>query len=188
MTYQRPDSLFFEGKTISLNTYYLDDYLINFTDWSPLYYIDTSLHRGYEASFEIVGDQMLIKDVLSYKENEGFHLLSYVDELFPKSKKAFWVSSMIRIDKYRGYFDEAEPEEGIFEYLKVYKGDYLGKHVMNYQELQLFKREQFEYFLISDDYPPIYNLWKRNNPTITDEAIQKIVLDDIMRYTKQVYV
>ncbi|MFC0427302.1 hypothetical protein [Chryseobacterium scophthalmum] len=110
------------------------------------------------------------------------------DEIFP-SNKFEWYSGLIRIDDFRGEFDK-EPQNGIFEYLQIENGNFIQKRVFNYEELQKFKKEQYEYFLLSDEIEIIYDFWRKNNEEgiINKEKLNKIISENIMTYTRKVYV
>jgi hypothetical protein len=56
--------------------------------------------------------------------------------------------------------------------------------------LQKFKKEQYEYFLLSDEIEKVYDLWRNNNENgiINKENINKIIFENIMHYTRKVYV
>lgn len=99
------------------------------------------------------------------------------------------VFRLIRIDDFRGEFD-LEPKDGIFEYLEIVKGNFKQKRIFNYVELQEFKKAQFEYFLISEEIEHIYDFWRRNNENgiIKKDVVNKIILENIMEYTREVYV
>jgi hypothetical protein len=113
---------------------------------------------------------------------------SFSDEIFPNNKFE-WYSGLIRVDDFRGEFDE-EPENGIFEYLQIENGTFIKKMVFEYNELQDFKKEQYEYFLLSDDVELLYDFWRKNNENgiINKESVNKIIYRNIMEYTRKVYV
>ena len=147
----------------------------------------SALWRGYVAIFEIKNNELLIKDI-NWLTDVDFNMKSLREEIFPNNKFE-WYSGLIRIDEFRGEFNK-EPLNGIFKYLQIEDGNFIKKRIFNYDELQKFKKEQFEYFLISDDIEKVYDIWRKNNVngTIDKERINEIIFTNIMRYTQKVYV
>lgn len=188
MTRQIPDRLIFENKEYHLNNYILDDYFREFPEKMPHFEIScTALWRGYIAVFEIKNKELLIKEIDCLTDID-FNLKSLRNEIFPDNKFE-WYSGLIRIDDFRGEFDK-EPENGIFEYLQIENGNFVQKRIFSYEELQKFKKEQYEYFLLSDEIEKVYDLWRKNNDNgiINKESINKIIFENIMQYTRKVYV
>jgi len=188
MTQQIPDKLIFENKKYYLNDYLLDGYFREFPEKTPKAEIlCTGLWRGYIATFKIKNKELIIHEIESLI-NIDFNTKSWRDEIFPNNKFE-WYSGLIRIDDFRGEFDR-EPENGIFEYLQIEEGNLIQKRIFNYDELQKFKKEQYEYFLLSDEIEKVYDLWRNNNENgiINKENINKIIFENIMHYTRKVYV
>jgi hypothetical protein len=81
-------------------------------------------------------------------------------------------------------------ENGIFEYLQIEEGNFIQKRIFNYDELQKFKKEQYEYFLLSDEIEKVYDLWRNNNENgiINKENINKIIFEKYHALYPKVYV
>lgn len=179
MTRQAGDILYFEGKQYFLNHYILDRYFLLHPDKKPVNdFVRTDMWRGYVAQFEIKDNQLFVL-------NKEYNFR----DLFPNNGKLEWYSGLIRIDDFRSEFD-LEPPNGIFEYLEILKGDFIQKRVFDFDELQKFKNEQYEYFLLSEEIEAVYEFWRSNNENgiINIDAINKIILENIMNYTEYVYV
>jgi hypothetical protein len=188
MTQQIKDKLIFENKEYYLNVELLEDYFREFPKKRPELKIScTALWRGYIAVFEIKNKELLIKEI-DWLTDVDFNMKSLKDEIFPNNKFE-WYSGLIRIDDFRGEFDK-EPENGVFEYLQIENGNFIQKRVFNYEELKKFKKEQYEYFLLSDEVEIIYNFWRKNNEEgiINKESLNKIIFENIMHYIRKVYV
>lgn len=188
MTRQITDKLIFENKEYYLNEELLESYFREFPEKKPEIKIScTALWRGYVAVFEIKNKELLIKEI-NWLTDVNFNLKSLREEIFPNNKFE-WYSGLIRIDDFRGEFD-TEPQNGIFEYLQIENGNFIQKRIFNYDELQKFKKEQYEYFLLSDEIEIIYDFWRKNNEEgiINKENLNKIIFDNIMTYTRKVYV
>ena len=187
MTQQIRDTLLFEGKQYYLNSEILEGYFREFPELQPeTDVVCTALWRGYIARFEIRDDQLFIAD-LEIMAYDDLSTKSVLDEICPNNKKFEWYSGLIRIDEFRGEFDN-EPLEGLFEFLEIKNGNFVQKRIMNHAQLERFKQEQFDYFMISDDYTAVYELWKTNNEGIAVETINNSIREEILRYTREVYV
>ena len=187
MTIQISDGLIYEGQTYAMSNELLRDYFIKFPERQPSTdVVSTALWRGYIATFEIKKDELFVVelDVMTGKELDTAPIL---EKAFPDGTKMDWYSGLIRIDEFGGYLDK-EPRDGIFEFLEIYQGVLIQKRVMNYEELQRFKEEQYEYFLISDEVEAVYQLFEENNEGITRKRINEIIRGYILFYTKEVYV
>lgn len=188
MTHQIRDKLIYEHQEYYLNVELIEPYFREHPEKRPEFEIScTALWRGYVAVFEVRNNELLIKQ-LDWLTDVDFNVQSFRNELFPNNKFE-WYSGLIRIDDFRGEFDE-EPENGIFEYLEIENGNFKQKRTFNFEELQAFKKEQYEYFLLSDEVESLYEFWRRNNENgiINKEHVNEIVLKNIMEYTKKVYV
>lgn len=188
MTQQIRDTLIYENHKFYLNVELIEQYFREFPEKRPdLLFQCTALWRGYIAEFEIK-DNALCINKFDWLADIDFNMKSFRQEIFPENKFK-WYSGLIRIDDFRGKFD-SEPENGIFEYLEIIKGNFKQKRIFNYSELQEFKREQFEYFLMSEEMEKIYDFWRINNEheIINKENINGIILENIMEYTREVFV
>lgn len=188
MTRQIQDKLIYENQEFYLNRELIEEYFREFPEKRPEFNVlCIALWRGYIAEFEVADNELLVKN-LDWLADIDFNMKSIRDEIFP-SNKFEWYSGLIRIDDFRGEFDH-EPENGIFEYLEIVKGNFKQKRVFNYSQLQEFKKVQFEYFLISDEIEIIYDFWRKNNENgiINKESINKVIFENIMEYTREVYI
>lgn len=188
MTQQIQDKLIYENQEFYLNRELVEEYFREFPEKRLEFTVScTALWRGYIAEFEVKNNELYINklDVLG---DINFNMKSVRNEIFPKNKFE-WYSGLIRIDDFRGEFD-SEPENGLFEYLEIVEGNLIQKRTYNYLELQEFKKEQYEYFLMSEEVENLYHFWRKNNETgiINRENVNKIILENIMDYTRKVYV
>ena len=177
MTTQAQDILHYNGTQYYLTQELLEGYFNEYPDKRLDNSFEcTAMWRGYIAEFEIKDNQLFVL-------NSDYEL----GDLFPNNGKYEWYSGLIRIDPFRGEFDH-EPENGIFEFLEIANGNLIQKRTFNYEQLQQFKKQQFEYYLISDDINTVYEFWKtRNiNNRINIEQLNKIIEKDILKYLKHV--
>lgn len=188
MTRQIRDKLIFGNQEFYLNVELIEEYFREFPEKRPKFKIQcTSLWRGYVAKFEIRNNELIINE-LNWLTDIDFNMKSLRDEIFPNNKFE-WYSGLIRIDDFRDEFD-LEPDEGIFEYLQVENGNFIKKMVFDYEELQDFKKEQYECFLLSSEVEILYDFWRKNNEKgiINIENVNKIIYKNIMNFTRKVYV
>ncbi|SFO07427.1 hypothetical protein SAMN05421741_11921 [Paenimyroides ummariense] len=179
MTRQADDILYIDNKKIYLNNFILEDYFDEFPEKRPVNnFVSTAMWRGYIAEFEIRDNQLF---VLNRDYNLG--------DLFPNNGKYDWYSGLIRIDDFRDEFD-LEPINGIFEYLEILDGNFIQRRIFTYEELQDFKKEQYEYFLLSEEIETVYEFWRKNNENgvVNKENLNTIIAENIMTLTKRVYV
>ena len=187
MTRQIPDILYYKKRKFYLNQELLEDYFRENPDVKPaIDVLSTALWRGYTAQFEIRNNELLIKEI-DWLTGSNFEFTSKLSEVFSDGNKFSWYSGLIRIDDFRGEFDN-EPQDGVFEFLEILEGNLIQKRAMNYKELQSFKEEQYEYFMVFDDPNRIYELFKKNNADITEERVNEIIRERILYYTRKVYV
>lgn len=188
MTRQITDKLIYQNREYNLNVELLENYFREFPNKRPALEVScTALWRGYVAIFKIKNDELLIEKI-DFLSDINFNMLPLKNEIFP-NQKFEWYSGLIRIDDFRGEFD-SEPENGTFEYLQIENGNVIQKRVFNYKELQDFKKEQYEYFLLSDEVEKIYEFWRGNNENgfINKEELNKVIFDNIMEYSSKVYI
>lgn len=178
MTRQIKDVLIYEGNEYPLNQTILEPYFKRFPEKKPESdVVCTALWRGYIATFEIVKDELLIKDLDVFQSIKP--KLTTYENIFPDNKFS-WYSGLIRIDKFRGEFDD-EAEDATFEYLEIYRGVLIQKRVMNYTELCEFKAEQFEYFKETEAYKEVFNMWLDNNPKMSHKKINEYIFSQLIQ-------
>ena len=178
MTKQAQDILHYNQTEYSLNQEILEEYFREYPEKRPENdFVSSAMWRGYIAEFQIRENQL-------YVLNRDYNLA----DLFPDNGRLEWYSGLIRIDDFGGEFSE-EPKNGIFEYLEILKGNLIRHRKFDYEELQTFKKEQFKYFLISDEIELVYEFWRKNNENgiINKDGVNKIIAERIMEYTKEVY-
>jgi hypothetical protein len=188
MTRQITDKLIYQSREYYLNVELLENYFREFPSKRPAFEVScTALWRGYVAVFKIKNDELLI-DKIDFLSDIDFNMMSLKNEIFPNNKFE-WYSGLIRIDDFRGEFD-SEPEDGIFEYLQIENGNFIQKRIFDYRDLQDFKKEQYEYFLLSEEVEKLYDFWRRNNENgiVNKDELNKIIFKNIMEYTNKVYV
>ena len=186
MTKQIKDILHFDRNEYTLNVELLESYFSDHLERRPRPRVMmTALWRGYVATFEIKNDELFVKDLEIFTNLEKWATESVLDKAFPDSKKLTWFSGLVRIDEYRGEYDDEKPGS-IFKFLEIRNGNLIKLRSLSYEELQLFKNEQFALFKQSGNYDPILSHLK--NKGMTDEKANDFIAENILEYTKEVLV
>src|SRR6478672_7312803 len=169
MTTQIRDRLIFNGEEYFLNKSLLERFFGQFPQKRPKIEISsTALWRGFVATYEIAESKLFINDVEIFSGTD-LDMKSIIDDVCIE-REFSWYSGLIRIDDFRGEFDNL-PENGIFEFLEIRDGNFIQKRIYNFTELQNFIEQQYQLFILTDEADIISNLWRKNNPGITDEEI-----------------
>lgn len=179
MTTQIPDLLHYKGQIYALTQEILEDYFHQHPEKRPSNsFMSSAMWRCYVAEFELKDDQLFLL--------EGDYGLR---ELFPENGKYTSYSGLIRIDDFRGEFDQ-EPQDGIFEFLEIVQGNLIRHRHFDFAQLQHFKEQQYGYFLLSDEIEDLYAFWQACHPDNPPSKAQmnRIIKHDIMKHTKEVYV
>lgn len=180
MSKQIRDKLIFEKSEYSLNQLIMNKY---FRDYPERYikpkYTISILRRGYVVTFEIIDSilfvktiEMLIDRELNFTKNQEFDYKIPCD----------WYSGFLRIDDFRGEFDDEENPMAIYEFLEIRKGVLKKHHKIDHSNFILFKSSLFTKFKKSEEYQKTYLAWK--NSKINDSEIEEIIYSSFMGCTE----
>jgi hypothetical protein len=165
-TAQFPDKIIYEGLTYDLNVNPLESYFEIFPEKRPRGRItSTALWRGYVATFEIVNNELLLKDIEIEVRTEPFPSFrtewkSVIDEFLSEN-------SVLKIDWYIGFL--IIPNGELINYVHlgyrstyenyiligIKKGDFINEYKMDYVEYMRFRESQFQLFKLTDEYNDI---------------------------------
>ena len=182
MTQQIQDKLIFEGKEYYLNNEILEYYFEEFPNKKPeTNIIMTACWKGYFAIFEIIDNELIIKkiDWLDWDEVDDKKKLKF--DLFPNDKYS-WFTGFIRIDNFRGKFDDENDKNGIFELLEFNNGNLVNQWKLLHNDFIEFKEILFEDFKKTSKYDKIFSKWKSNNPNMKQYEIEKHIFKYIINY------
>ena len=180
MTYQIRDKLIYDGKKYFLNNEILVYYFNKFPHKKPKSNSTWSdCWRGYYATFEIVNNELIIKefDLLDWVETNIEEKPQFA--LFPDNKYS-WFTGFIRIDDYRGEYDDENNEEGIYELLEIKNGNFVNHWKLNYDDFMTFKEILFENFRKTSSYIETVLEWKNNNPKMKQDEIDNYIFKNII--------
>ncbi|MFN8284193.1 MAG: hypothetical protein U0U67_13320 [Chitinophagales bacterium] len=188
MTMQIKDMLFYNAEILSLSEELLGSYFAEFPEkkcFEKVFF--SALWRGYIASFELIDNELFVKDIRAPKgiSDEGIYYESYLNVIFPESKKMDWYSGLIRIDEYRFNVDD-EDKNAVFEFLVIEHGNLVDQLKFTFDQFDEFKKEQFIKFKQTDEYKRVFNKWKLREPKMKDEKIEYWISFLIIRYLREI--
>ena len=185
MTKQISDTLIYKDKEYYLNNEILEYYFRKFPDKKPeIKGVMTACWRGYIATFEILNNELKIKEI----DWLIFGNQSVNDEVYPFSNgdTYSWFSGFIRIDLFRGEFDDEKDENGIYELLEIREGNLVEHWKFTYSEFLEFKEVLFSLFIETEDYKKLFKQWEERNPGITKERINQLIFDRIVSNVRKI--
>jgi hypothetical protein len=138
----------------------------------------TSLWRGYIATFEIVEEQLWVKDISVFADID-LNQKSVLKHAFPDSRKYDWFSGFIRIDASRLDFQFEKPNMK-FTFLEIKEGNFIHEHVMDYFQLQRFKAEQFEQYKLTTSYQE--EVERRQQEGMKQAKIDEMIAQNMLFY------
>ena len=179
MTRQIRDTIIYEDNEYYLNEEILEKYFYQFPEKKPeIDGVMTACWRGYITTFEILDKALIIKEI---------DWLVFGDERVNNKVYPFtagdtytWFSGLLRIDSFRGDFDDEDDENGIYELLEIRGGEFVAHWKLNYEEFCEFKDILFHDFKETEEYKSLFAKWKNNNPDMKWAAIDKQILKNIV--------
>ena len=182
-TFQTPDKIIIDNNEFSLTTYPFEKYFELYPDKRPKS-ISTSLHRGYLAIYEVINNEIYLKDIkVEYQENNQniIQLKSIMNELFPNKKliKIDWISSILI--GYKGLFTShinnytlLEINNGLVNEMKEFS---------DYKSYNKFVKQQYKLFEKTTDFELIKENFFVDNPNIKKSKIRKMLKNNILKYS-----
>lgn len=160
-TAQYPDKILFNDIEYSLLTNPLEKYFEKNEDKRPKGDImSTALWRGYVAKFEIIQNQLYVKDIeieIWNKKSDDTEWKSVIDEVFPKTedRKIDWFNGILTLPYgelinyiHMGYGSTYEN----YIIIEIEKGKYIKSKDLNFKEYENLKERQFEAYKNSKEY------------------------------------
>ena len=211
MTWQIQDKLIYNNEE-----HYLDDELLEFRIRENPYLAPkfaggfTACWRGYVATYEIIDFELFLSDVNLIHTEEGNEKDIFLDGLFEdrNNLKLKWLNCLIILYKNKTHGNFNMPELNIYdeyEILEIKNGDLNDFKIFDFNKYKKFKDEQYEYFIISEDYEIAKNKFIENNLkhnenekkhlskskwkkfVFNEENFKNQVKDYILFYTKKFY-
>ncbi len=160
----------------------LNDYFKLFPEkyFSPKYVI-SALWRGYIATFEISNDQLFVKKIEILSDRDfNFELFKEFDY----KKPCDWYSGFIRIDAFRGEFDDEQNTEATYEFLEIKNGNLKKIHCLNFKDFIEFKNNLYAKFKKTDEYNDLFLRWKTSE--LDELEIEEHIYSRFMEYIKDI--
>lgn len=163
-TDQAPDKVIYNGKEYSLafDVFPMEDYFKKNPEKHPKkirlkesqdeeveIVVSSGLWRGYVATFEIIENELYLKDIEIIKDMNG-NYESIIHKIFPNGKKLKidWLDGDFRLN---GKFKNYDNDEGVrFEsyiHLKIKKDKIVTIKELNHQELKEYHIKEIKLFL-----------------------------------------
>ncbi len=153
MTKQIPDRLIYNGKTYPQENALLSHYLHQ-KNITPLR-VSSSLWRGYKATFEIIHNELFLTALYTFTGEDYEEL---IHQSFPGGLpyKLDFISCLIIL--YEGWVDgnpkfpKSYSTWQHYEVLEITNGYLTRAKAFTHEELELFKEEQYNHYLLTDEY------------------------------------
>jgi len=201
-TEQEPDKIIYKGKEYDLHTNPLETYFEKYPDKRPKSKMGSSaLYRGYVATFEIIDNQLYLKDIKVMNgdtwDEEGYSVIvwkSVLNKVFPKQKliKIDWMTGLLVLP----YGERVKTTNLDFSYgstfehyilLEIDKGDLKTEKLLDYEKYEKFKEKQFQTFKKTEEYEKIKAKLKKAVDW-DDEFIDSFLRNEIIEYTSKILV
>ena len=160
-TAQYPDKIVYNNKEYSLLTNPLEKYFEKNEEKRPKGgVISTALWRGYVATFEIVENQLFVKDIqiqIWNENSDNAEWKSVISEVFPETneRKISWFSGLLTLPYgelinyvHMGYGSTYEN----YILIEIIKGTATKSKNLSFKEYENFKEKQFDVYKKSKEY------------------------------------
>lgn len=202
-TAQIPDKIIYKGRTYMLNSNPMESYFEKYPDKRPSGQImSTGLWRGYVATFEVVDNQLFLRDievkisttdVSTGKTSYGWESkLSQVVPDTTQMMKVDWFTGLLVIPrgKLKNYvhmgYGSSYSKYIVLEFLN---GNYVKEKKFNHKQYERFKERQFEAFKQTDEYIKLRDeLMIMNDEEMSDEFIDSFLRAFVIEYTSKILV
>lgn len=194
-TAQYPDKIIYKDKTFSLHTNPLESYFDKYPDKRPKTEImSTALWRGYVATFEIVDNQLKLKDIEIQVniDTNSFKTAwkSVLTEVFPNEseRKINWFSGLLilpygkRIDYVHMGYGSTYKNYYIVE---IHEGSFVQDRQFNNRQFKDFKEAQFQEFKKTDEYKSLVESLRKDS-TDTQEFLDDFIKSYVINYTSKI--
>ena len=164
MTAQIPDKIIYKGEKYPLHTNPMEDYFAKYPDKRPYSTVQSSaLWRGYVATFEIIDNQLYLKDIEieigtnDEQENYRSSRKSVINEVFPNQEtvKVDWMTGSLVLPSgkmveyvHMGYASTYEH----YILLEIENGDLKSEKQLGYEEYNNIRDQKFQDFKKTDEY------------------------------------
>lgn len=192
-TIQLPNRILFQSQTYATNFDPLDDYLRKYPERKPkINGSSGDLWRGYLATYEIVDDVLILKDVeidSGFKQkDDGLYYRgwkSVLSDVVPGNKKLKieWYTGLIVLGYGEVTYEEYDFLQTFEKYviLEVSEGRFLTSKKFGKNEFVAFRHRQFAAFKKTDEYRKLVGKMRIDGRK--DADIDSIIKDHIISYS-----
>jgi hypothetical protein len=194
-TAQMSDKIIYHGKKYGLYSNPLQSYFEKNPAQLPQIEVRcTALWRGYVATFEVIENELYVKDIqMQYSDTiskvHQFVWKSVLDKVFPnqKERKLDWFTGVLVIPHgklvsyvHMGYASTYKK----YKLLELNHGVLREELNMNHRKYETFKESQFQLFQKTDEYKKLKDeLLKKGD---TEEFIDSFLRSYITKYTNEI--
>ena len=193
-TAQYPDRIIFEGKEYSLHTNPMELYFSRHPDMKPTGgVLSTALWRGYVATFEVKGKNLVLKDIEieAYTETgngkRDITWKSVKDTLVPTGEalQVDWFTGILVLPYgklvnyvHMGYASTYSN----YILLEIESGKLTGEKKLDARQYEDFKEKQFQAFKKTEEYSRLVSSMKKGS---SEELINSFLRDFVVDYTSR---
>ncbi|MBK7391703.1 MAG: hypothetical protein IPI64_00200 [Chloracidobacterium sp.] len=199
-TSQRPNRIYFDGKKYDLCTDPMEEYFKTYPNGKPkIYFRDTSLYRGYLATFETDGGSLFVKDIEANKprvsgDDSTAEWQSVLADIVPSNErlKVDWVTGLLvaPFGNYRQLdYTEYDCELAYENYLVIeVKDGQVGrsKRLVGFENWMEFQQKQSDAFRKTKEFKDLVKKWRSEGDT--DESINSAIKYSILAHSKKILV
>ena len=183
-----PGRIIYKGNEYFLFTNPLDFLIEMNPNMEPKIKINDSTYNlpEYYVEYEIIENQLILKDIVNLDESYNKEAPSLLQNLFPNKKqvKADWFSGLLVLPYgklinyvHMGFASTYEN----YKLLEINKGNLIKEMNMNSKEYEKLKEKQFAAYKKTEKYKKVIAIFKENEGNIKDgdlDPFLKILLTD----------
>lgn len=196
-TAQYPDKIYFEGKQYSLHSNPMEDYFEKYPDKKPKSgIVSSALWRGYVATFEILDEELYLKDIEIMVSNPDkkydYIFQSVIEQVVPKGErlKIDWFTGLLVLPDgklvnyvHMGYGSTYEK----YVLLEIAAGEFKRLKRFGYRDYEAFKDRQFKAFKKTSEYKELIEQMKKEGD-FDQESSDSFIRSFVTSYTSKILV
>ncbi|MBW3519848.1 hypothetical protein [Flavobacterium sp. NKUCC04_CG] len=186
-----PDKIRIDGMISDYRYHHMETYFNYYPQKRPVVNKDsTIISRGYIAEYEIVNNQMYLRDLKTPLEGNYQHLISNTKNIITENAaplKLHWIDGLFDVGignpNYPDTKDTLNPVYNTYFVFETKRGVVINTNLFNYKQYKAFKDYQWERFRPTAAYKKLYD--KLLLTTLDPSAIQAHIYHNILFYSKQ---
>jgi len=197
-TAQSPDKIIYNGREYNLNVNPMEIYFNNFPERRPQPSLrSTALWRGYNATFEIIQNELWIIDIKIEVQTSNTEARRFTSEWVSVINECLNGNSRMKVNWYNGllvipygeiinyvHMGYASTYENYF-ILEIHNGNLMRELNMDYRQFLEFREDQFESYKRTEEY----RLFIERNRIFneTEEEIENFLRIFFIDYLERIY-